>query len=152
MRQFYTAILRLYPAQYRQAFEQEMIETFAQAAMDSRRGGPFRFVVFTACELAGLLNGFLFEWTAKWANQEAYITSRSSVPQRTDLPGEVAEAQTRLEHLLRSMEFAIAHHDFPKARFYSNEERIAREQLRRLVRKYRLESALDLSGGVPEFQ
>jgi hypothetical protein len=36
------------------------------------------------------------------------------------------------------MEFAIANHDFPKARLYSDEERIVRAQLHRVMREYKL--------------
>jgi hypothetical protein len=51
--------------------------------------------------------------------------------------------QTCLERALASMEFAIVHHDFPKARFYSDQERVTRAQLRRLIREYNLERPID---------
>ena len=43
------------------------------------------------------------------------------------VPDEIAEAEKRVEFCLRRMEHAIATHDFPGARFYSNEDLKARE-------------------------
>jgi hypothetical protein len=40
--------------------------------------------------------------------------------------------------LIRRMVDAIANHDFPGARRYSDEERLARDELRRLREKYRI--------------
>jgi len=54
------------------------------------------------------------------------------------VPDEVAEAEKRVEFCLRRMEHAIANHDFPGARFYSNEDLKARENLRVLRAKYGL--------------
>ena len=44
------------------------------------------------------------------------------------------------------MENAIANHEFEKARFYSDEERKERENLRQLREKYHME---ETSGSVP---
>ena len=52
------------------------------------------------------------------------------------VPNEIAEAEKRVEFCLRRMEHAIATHDFPGARFYSNEDLKARENLRQLRLKY----------------
>ncbi len=142
MQLFYRAILRLYPAEYRAVFAPEMLATFDQAAMDSRKRGVLHFVSFATREFAGLLKGLFAEQMAKWAAQEAYITSRSSSTDSTQLPAEIVEVQSRLAHLLRGMEFAIAHHDFPKARFYSNEERVTRAMLERLMDEYKQDSPL----------
>jgi hypothetical protein len=53
-----------------------------------------------------------------------------------DLPDEVIEAQNRVAVNLNQLLFAISHHQFVQARFYSNEERKARENLRQMQEKY----------------
>jgi hypothetical protein len=73
------------------------------------------------------------ERASKWNQQDRYIIGLSTVQSGTEGQDEIAEVRSRLEALLRSMEAAIAHHDFSKARFYSNEERTARLHLQRLI-------------------
>ena len=137
----YQAVLRLYPAGYRAVFAREMVETFRQAMEQARKRGHLTFVAFVTCELAGLLNGAFTEWMAKWTAREAYLTSRRARREVLELPSDVVAIQGHIDHVLRSMEFAIAHHDFPKARFYSDQERIARTLLERLLRQNELEPA-----------
>ena len=132
MRGLYRIILSFYPAEYRAAFASEMIEVFDQVAADTRKRGVLKFISFLVSEFGGLAKGLVSERAAKWAAGEAYVTSRCAPRQDSEFPTEIAEAQRRLEFVLRSMEFAIAHHDFPKARFYSNEEYAARALLQRL--------------------
>src|ERR1700712_1164790 len=64
---------------------------------------------------------------------------------QTTLPGEVADIQKRIKFIVHRMENAIANHEFEKARFYSDEERKERENLRLLRDKYNLD---DTSTGV----
>ena len=64
---------------------------------------------------------------------------------QTTLPDEVAEIQKRIKFIVHRMENAIASHEFEKARFYSDEERKERENLRQLRDKYNLD---DTSTGV----
>ena len=64
---------------------------------------------------------------------------------QTTLPDEVAEIQKRIKFIVHRMENAIANHEFEKARFYSDEERKERENLRQLREKYNLD---DTSTGV----
>ncbi len=64
---------------------------------------------------------------------------------QTTLPDEVAEIQKRIKFIVHRMENAIANHEFEKARFYSDEERKERENLRQLRDKYNLD---DTSTGV----
>jgi len=64
---------------------------------------------------------------------------------QTTLPGEVADIQKRIKFIVHRMENAIANHEFEKARFYSDEERKERENLRVLREKYNLD---DTSTGV----
>ena len=123
MRKLYRAILSLYPMEYRSMFAQEMVEVFDHAAMAAEEQGLLSLLRFAACELAGLLNGLFSERVTRWRDRERYIASRCLSRPDTGFPSEIADVQNRLEHLLRSMEFAIAYHDFPGARYYSNEER-----------------------------
>ena len=137
MQLIYRAILRLYPAEYRAVFASEMVATFDQAAADSGKRGILHFVLFATCEFAGLLKGLFTERMARRAAQDGYITTGCLSTEDTQLPAEIVEVQNRLARLLRGMEFAIAHHDFPKARFYSNEERVTRAMLERLMDEYK---------------
>jgi len=64
---------------------------------------------------------------------------------QTTLPEEITEVQKRIKFIVHRMENAIANHEFEKARFYSDEERKERENLRALREKYHLD---DSSTGV----
>jgi len=57
------------------------------------------------------------------------------------VPAEMAEVQKRIKFIVHRMENAIANHEFEKARFYSDEERKGRENLRALREKYHLPEA-----------
>jgi ATP-dependent Clp protease ATP-binding subunit ClpC len=58
---------------------------------------------------------------------------------QTSLPPEIAEVQKRIKFIVHRMEAAIANHEFEKARFYSDEERKERENLRELREKFNLD-------------
>src|ERR1700678_3937002 len=60
---------------------------------------------------------------------------------RTSLPEEITEVQKRIKFIVHRMENAIANHEFEKARFYSDEERKERENLRALRDKYHLDDS-----------
>ena len=64
---------------------------------------------------------------------------------QTTLPTEVADIQKRIKFIVHRMENAIQNHEFEKARFYSDEERKERENLRLLRDKYNLD---DTSTGI----
>src|ERR1700684_3080445 len=64
---------------------------------------------------------------------------------QTTLPEELTEVQKRIKFIVHRMENAIANHEFEKARFYSDEERKERENLRALRDKYHLD---DSSAGI----
>ena len=66
---------------------------------------------------------------------------------QTSLPEDMTEVQKRIKFIVHRMENAIANHEFEKARFYSDEERKERENLRALREKYHLdESATGVVG------
>jgi ATP-dependent Clp protease ATP-binding subunit ClpC len=58
--------------------------------------------------------------------------------QQGSLPEEVAEVQKRVRFIVQRMEASIANHEFEKARFYSQEERKERDNLKQLCEKYKL--------------
>jgi ATP-dependent Clp protease ATP-binding subunit ClpC len=64
---------------------------------------------------------------------------------QTSMPEELTEVQKRIKFIVHRMENAIANHEFEKARFYSDEERKERENLRTLRDKYHLD---DSSAGI----
>src|SRR6478736_556944 len=64
---------------------------------------------------------------------------------QTTLPSDLADIQKRIKFIVHRMENAIANHEFEKARFYSDEERKERENMRQLREKYNLD---DTSTGI----
>src|SRR5712691_10535306 len=60
---------------------------------------------------------------------------------QTTLPSDLADIQKRIKFIVHRMENAIANHEFEKARFYSDEERKERENLRALREKYHLDES-----------
>ncbi len=58
--------------------------------------------------------------------------------QQGSLPDEIMDAQKRIRFIVQRMEAAIANHEFEKARFYSEEERKERFNLKDLRDKYKL--------------
>src|ERR1700744_1029743 len=60
---------------------------------------------------------------------------------QTTLPEELTEVQKRIKFIVHRMENAIANHEFEKARFYSDEERKERDNLRALRDKYHLDDS-----------
>lgn len=129
MRHAYSALLLFYPVEYRHLFGEEMLNTFEQAAGDWRARGTLAFWWFTTWELTGLLHGLIGEWIAKHAAGDEYLRPWSA----GKVPAKAAELEKLCEQLVRRMEFAIAHHDFPKARFYSAAEEKTRRRLERLL-------------------
>ena len=57
------------------------------------------------------------------------------------LPEEVAEVQKRVKFITHRMETAIANHEFEKARFYSEEERKEKENLRVVREKLKIDES-----------
>ena len=58
---------------------------------------------------------------------------------QTTLPEEIVDVQKKLKQIIHRMESSIANHEFEKARYYSDEERKERENLRALREKYNLD-------------
>src|SRR5439155_13085666 len=60
---------------------------------------------------------------------------------QSSLPEEMIDVQKRVKFIVHRMENAIQNHEFEKARFYSDEERKERENLRGLREKYHLDDS-----------
>ena len=153
----YRALLRFFPEDYRSIFAAEMLDAFGRASEEQRARGRVEYVRFVCAELVALAISVPMEWMAKVCTSSS-IRARSlpdlrmmrpaGVPRElwfasartmsAPAPDEIAEAEQRVEFYLRRMEHAIATHDFPGARFYSNEDLKAREKLRQLRVKYGL--------------
>lgn len=61
------------------------------------------------------------------------------------LPEDVVEVQKRIRFIVQRMQAAVANHEFVKARFYSDEERKERDNLKELREKYKLDNNPALS-------
>jgi ATP-dependent Clp protease ATP-binding subunit ClpC len=61
--------------------------------------------------------------------------------QQGKLPDEIIEVQKRIKFVVQRMESAIGNHEFEKARFYSDEDRKERENLRQLRTTHKLDNS-----------
>ena len=132
MRKLFRALLSLYPLRHRDLFGTEMEAVFALGVQEHRLLGWSSYVGFILVELGGLVLGAI---TAR-LEKDAPVPATTSTQQ--NLPEEVLEAQNRVRVNLDRLLFAISHHEFREARIYSDEERKAREDLRRVREKYGL--------------
>jgi hypothetical protein len=66
MRYAYETLLRLYPAQYRVVFGEEMASVFKQATGDYQPRGFLAYVAFLYAEFSGLIAGAFFAWTDEY--------------------------------------------------------------------------------------
>ena len=150
--QAYRTLLRLYPGDYRALFAVEMQSAFERAAEEHRLLGRPLFIRFLLSEFVGLLSGVGGEWIARLTTdssvrgrclpdlrmmrppgvpRELWFAGAYEGQAQGSLPDEVLAAQ-----LIQRMTHAIANHDFPGARRYSCEERLARDELCRLRQKH----------------
>jgi hypothetical protein len=138
-KRIYKMLLHFYPAEYTAVFAAEMLTVFDEAADEYRNRTWPAFLLFTIRELAGLISGGLTERLTRATRRHDYIVSCSGVMPETTLPAEVFEGAQRVKFLIARMEYAIAHHQFEKARLYSNEEHKERENLLLLKKQYGIE-------------
>ncbi len=131
-------LMRLYPRSHRAIFEQEMTAVFEEAANEHRKRGWVRFMRFVLAEVAGALTGCCAQWVLSVRRGEQEQRAAVAEAESSGLPPEIVQAQQRLQANLRRMEYAIAHHQFPRARFFSEVDRREREQLRQLREKHGL--------------
>lgn len=138
----YNSLLRLYPARDRELFTQEMSSTFERSASEHRSRGLVAFLFFVLRESFDLLKGIAVAWTTR-VQQRDYISDRTLTATAHNLetsciPAEVEEAEQRIQLNLARMERALAIHDFEKARVYSDQDKIARQDLVALRQKHGL--------------
>lgn len=72
--------------------------------------------------------------------------------QQGSLPEEVIEVQKRIRFIVQRSEASISNHEFEKARFYSDEERKERDNLKLLCEKYKLQDNPALNVGREEIE
>jgi hypothetical protein len=60
----YAALLRLYPAPFREVFAREMADVFEEVGADRRARGFFEYIAFLFSEIAGTLGGAFRMWSA----------------------------------------------------------------------------------------
>ena len=144
----YDLLLRLYPADVRALFAAEMSSVFLSAAEEQRRRGRLALTRLACGELFGLLRGALGEWTARVL--EAVFRGRTtadidltrmrppevSSQTYTAAIDEVLDARRQVDFNLHRMTAALSRNDFVQARFYSDEERKAREYWHLVQRKH----------------
>ncbi|MGC2331074.1 MAG: hypothetical protein WA581_06455 [Candidatus Acidiferrales bacterium] len=114
-----------------------MQAVFEQGAQEHRLLGPSQYLRFVLLEVGGLvLHAAIAQFSD--ATHRGYLQNRvhDTLAPPQDLPDEVIEAQNRVAVNLHQLSFAISRHQFVQARFYSNEERKARENLRQMQEKY----------------
>jgi hypothetical protein len=139
MRVVFRALLRLYPLRHRELLGAEMEAIFERGVEEHRCLGPARYARFLLKEAAGVV---LDASRARFAEvtHKGHADRLHAIPvSEQDLPDEVLEAQSRLALDLNRLVLAIARQQFLQARFYSNRERKAREELRQLREKHGLD-------------
>ena len=72
--------------------------------------------------------------------------------QQTKMSDESADIHKRIKFIVHRMENAIANHEFEKARFYSDEERKERENLRRLQTRQEVDQAVTATVGKDDIE
>lgn len=139
MKRIYGLLLLLYPREIRTPFAPEMSAVFAQLAEDRRAQGWAVFTSFVVGEVIGLLRGAaaahrdlrqpvldLRRMRPPGVSREVYCAALD----------EIITAQRQADFTLSRMQQALARNDFVRARFYSDEDRRARENLRMVRRRY----------------
>ena len=133
MTQLYRAIVAMYPEKYRDLFAAEMQTTYNEAAANAKRKGAMAHVRFVVREWVGAALGLLQERLASWTGGDSYMAESLTEIETAEPSANVSELQRRLRLLIQGIEWAIAHHDFVKARLYCERERVIRRRLEMLL-------------------
>ena len=141
MTRAYAWLLRMYPRGEWALFSAEMLATFKEAAKEHRGRGWTVFARFAIEEILGLLAGAARAWLVAWREAPALDLTKMrppGVPRQAyaEALDEMIEAQRLVESNLARMQHAIYRHEFAKARFYSEQDRKARELLRLLRKRH----------------
>lgn len=143
MKRLFEILLQLYPAGQRELFGTEMLRVFERAAEDHRARGRLAFARFAVAEAIGLLGGAAGARPRSRPGARAIDLRKMRPPAVTKAAyvtalDEVLAAEHSVAVNLRLMQDAIARREFVQARFFSDEERSARQVLRLVHRKYRI--------------
>lgn len=130
MKRAFQFCLVLYPRKHRDQFAEEMTQVFEQAASERRGEGWTAYFRFAFSEIAGLVTGAAWAWIAP---QRA---AQAAADKYSHMPGELADAQRRVDADVAAMVHAIANHQFERARQLSDHERVARSNLNALRDRY----------------
>jgi len=122
----YRFLLRLYTRDQREQFGAEMEAVFRQASEEQRSRGVAAYFRFAVVELAGLLAGAA---TARFGSLARREPAGRVITESVVLPDDVREVERIVAVSIDRMVYAIAHHQFVEARFYSLVERRARARL-----------------------
>ena len=136
----YEILLRLYPRNHRVAFAREMSAVFALHLQDRRKLGWASVVTFLIAELFGVVREAAVVRLARERAGSLDLTPMRppeiSCESYTNAIDDVLNAQKLVAFNLRQMQEALAIHAYREARFYSDEDRKAREHLRIVREKY----------------
>ncbi len=132
MKRAYKFMLLLYPRDHRDRFAEEMAGVFEEARNERHYQGWVWYARFASSEMAGLIGGA----ASAWFDRRPVPQASASCVGQSMLPQEILEAQQRVDRNIAGMVHAIANHQFERARVHSDEERQARESLRKLRIKY----------------
>jgi hypothetical protein len=116
---YYRLLLGFYPRDFRREFSEEMLHVFERRVLDLACTGKKAYLVFVVYEFCSLLKGAQAMWIEKIIPRRNPPVRKENVPE-TAL--DTVELQERREEAARRMVQAIATHDFPGARRYSEEE------------------------------
>lgn len=137
MTRIYRTLLRLYPRGYREEFGQEILRVFEQAEREHRTRGWGVYGCFLLTEFCGIVTGAARQWVIPRCGNPMETRNVELPDESQSRPtSELREAEERVAYSLKSMERAIASHDFTGARVWSFEDLKAREKLRTLRDRY----------------
>lgn len=122
----YRFLLGLYPRDQRDQFGAEMEAVFRQAAEEHRSRGSAVYAWFAMREFAGLVAGAA---AARLASLARRAPAGYAITEPVVLPNDPREVERIVWVSIDRMVYAIAHHRFVEARFYSLQERKARARL-----------------------
>lgn len=146
----YSALLGLYPYDYRVRFAGEMQEAFAEALEDRRKQRKRSIPLFVAAELTVLAFGAAREWSAKLTSdssrrgrtlpdirkmrpanitREEWFAAAGVADQSHTSSPSLRDTEMRTNFFLQQMVDAIARRDFEVARAWSYQEMTERRKL-----------------------
>jgi hypothetical protein len=115
----YRWLLGFYPKEFRREFSEEMLQVFERRWQERAALGRAASVGFVVSELVGLLKGAQIMWMEKILPMRRKQVTDAGLQESAC---STAELGKRREAAVSRMVQAIAQHDFPGARRYSEEE------------------------------